>query len=379
MIYLDNAATTYPKPLDVRRATDRAFAYFGANPGRGGYPMAIRTSEEVYRCRETAAAFFGVADERQVIFTSGCTEALNIVINSLLASGGRAVVSDLEHNAVIRPLHALSPNAPIYDIAHVTPDDEGATVEAFRRAMTPRTCAVVCTHASNVTGTVLPITRIAAAAHERGIPIVVDAAQSAGHLAIDMEEDGLDYVCAAGHKGLCGPMGTGLLLCRRPAPLVPLVRGGTGSQSLSPSQPEDYPERLESGTPNVAGICGLRAGMAYIAKTGVAALEEREHRLHHRLYDGLADIRGICLRSPPPRRHRTVAVLSLTVEGQTPDTVGERLAREGVAVRTGLHCAPLAHRAIGTLPDGTVRLSIGAMNSMKEIEECLQIFKKIVQ
>lgn len=379
MIYLDNAATTYPKPLCVRQAVARAISCYGANPGRGGYRMAMETSEEVYRCRETAATLFGLSDERRVIFTPGCTASLNMVIDSLLADGGRVVVSDLEHNAVMRPLYARSPNRPIYDAAHVVSDNDDATVEAFRNAITASTKAIVCTHASNVTGTVLPVRRLAALAHEHGIPIVVDAAQSAGHVPIDVEGDALDYVCVAGHKGLYGPMGIGLLLCGHDSPLRPLMYGGTGSHSLSLEQPEEYPERLESGTPNVAGIVGLRAGMDRVMAHGVETIEAYEYQLCKRLYDGLASMSGVRIWSPPPERHHTTAVLSVTVDGMTPDRCGELLAENGVAVRTGLHCAPVAHHTIGTLPYGTVRMSIGFVNTRKEIENCIQIFKKIAQ
>ncbi len=340
--------------------------------------MALAASEQMYLCRERAATLFGASDPRRVVFMLNCTTALNTVIKSLLANGGRAVISDLEHNAVVRPLHALSPSRPRYDIAHVTVGDDDATVDAFRRAITSQTKAIVCTHASNVIGCVLPIARLAGLAHEHGIPIVVDAAQSAGHVPVSMEQDGIDYLCAAGHKGLGGSMGTGLLLCLNEDRLKPLTEGGTGSHSLSFAQPDDLPERLESGTPNVAGICALRIGIERLLTVGVDRVAMYEHGLCVRLFEGLQAMHAVHLHSPYPRRGFTTPVISFTVDGMSVDEAGERLSRQGIAVRYGLHCAPLAHRTIGTLPEGTVRLSLGATNTMQEINTTLQLFKKIL-
>lgn len=356
----------------------RALECYGANPGRSGYPMALASSEQMYLCRERAAALFGLSDPRRVIFVLNCTAALNTVIKSLLANGGRAVISDLEHNAVVRPLHALSPSRPCYDIAHVTVGDDDATVDAFRRAITSQTKAIVCTHASNVIGYVLPIARLAELAHEHGIPIVVDAAQSAGHVPVRMEQDRIDYLCVAGHKGLGGTMGTGMLLCLNNDRLQPLTEGGTGSHSLSFDQPDDMPERLESGTPNVAGICALRVGIERLLAVGVDRIAMYEHGLCVKLYEGLQTIRAVCVHSPYPRQGSATPVISFTVDGVAVEEIGERLSKHGIAVRCGLHCAPLAHRTIGTLPEGTVRLSLGATNTTEEINTTLQFFKKIL-
>lgn len=377
MIYLDHAATSYPKSPAVIRAVAQAMQYYGANPGRGGYPMALAASEQLYRFREKAASLFGVRDPAQVVFTLNCTQSLNIVIKSLLYGGGRAVVSDLEHNAVMRPLHAVIPHG--IDVAHVTVGDDEATVAAFQRAITPSTKAVICTHASNVLGVALPIRRIAAVAHECGVPMVVDAAQSAGHLPIDIEADGVDYVCMAGHKGLGGPMGTGLLIGREQSPLRPLVQGGTGSYSASLEQPHEWPDRLESGTPNVAGLCGLYAALCALRPHGVAVEAPRELQLCNRLYNALSSVDGICLYSPQPLEGASTPVLSLRIDGVGVEETCEALAAHGVAVRGGLHCAPTAHRAIGTLPEGTVRLSVGPHNTAKQIDYTVQILEKIAK
>ncbi len=377
MIYLDNAATSYPKSPAVCAAMARAVFAYGANPGRGGYPLAMATAEQLYYCRETAARLFDMRHPEGVIFTPSCTHALNIVLKSCLANGGRAVVSDLEHNAVMRPLHAIIPRG--IDIAHVTVGDDEATVEAFRHAMTPHTKVLVCTHASNVVGCALPIARLAALAHEHGIPIVVDAAQSAGHLPILLERDELDYVCVAGHKGLGGPMGTGLLLCRELTPLLPLIEGGTGSASASLEQPPMLPDRLESGTPNVTGICGLHAALAALGRGGVSQTASREVALCRRLYHALSSNTAITLYSSFPHKDTGTPLISLRIADVTVDDVCDTLAKHGIAVRGGLHCAPAAHKSIDTFPEGTVRFSIGTQNTGGQIDYTAQILEKIAK
>lgn len=339
--------------------------------------MSLAASEQLYLCRERAAAFLGLSDARRVVLMPNCTTALNTVIQSLLRSGGRAVISDLEHNAVVRPLHALSPSYPCYDVAHVSPEDGDATVEAFRRAINSKTKAIICTHASNVTGCVLPVARLATLAHEHGIPIVVDAAQSAGHVPLHVEREGIDYLCTAGHKGLGGTMGTGLLLCAREDALTPLVYGGTGSFSLSPEQPETLPDRLESGTPNVSGVCALRAGIEHLLAIGIERVASYEHTLYTMLYNGLRTIERVRMYSPSPERGTMTPVLSLTVDGMDVQQTAEQLTRYGIACRAGLHCAPLAHKTIGTLPTGTVRLSLGMTNTVAQVETTVKLFKKI--
>ena len=369
MIYLDQAATSYPKPPAVYRAMAKAASHLGANPGRGGYRMALASTEALYRCRESVAALFGLSDPRRVVLMPNCTTALNTAIKGLLPNGGHAVASDLEHNAVLRPLHAAATH---YTLAHVSLDDD-ETVRAFEEAITPHTRLLVCTHASNVTGQVLPVRRLAKLAHERGLPLVVDAAQSAGIVPIDVEGDALDYVCVAGHKGTLGPMGTGLLLCRDDTALPTLIEGGTGSASLSPTQPIDLPERLESGTPNVWGFCALGAGIDWVCRNGVSSIASHERGLATRVYDALSAMPHVRLVSPPPQS----GIVSFAVEGMGCEEAAYTLSCGGFAVRAGLHCAPTAHRALGTLPDGAVRLSFGAFNTRKDAENCIQFLKKI--
>lgn len=372
MIYFDNAATTYPKPPCVRAAMLRALDQFGGNPGRGGHRLAMAASEEVYRCREAVASLFHLENPANVIFTLNCTMSLNMVIKGLLRNGGRAVVSDLEHNAVMRPLHGLS-RYPVYDVAQTFPGDDDRTVEAFRRCITPATRLLVCTHASNVFGVALPIRRIGELCRRFRIPFVVDGAQSAGLLPIDMERDNIDFLCLPGHKGLYGPMGTGLLLCSGRYDLPPFVEGGTGSQSLQFRQPGELPDKLESGTPNTPGICGLRAGVEFVSQVGIDAIAQRECAHMAVLYDRLQSSPRITLYTPPPRAGACAPVLSVNVQGYSSEEAAAWLSRQGVAVRAGLHCAPAAHRKFGTLPSGTVRLAPSVFTTRQQTEELCKI------
>ena len=373
MTYLDNAATTFPKPACVKEAMGRALQQYGANPGRGGHDMSMATSRAVYLCRETAARFFHFDNPSGVIFTLNCTMAINIALKGILSDGGRVIVSDLEHNAVMRPLFALSPKQPNYDVAQVTPGDDAKTVEAFRRCITPSTKAIVCTHASNVFGVRLPIEQLGALAHRNGLLFVVDTAQSAGIFPIDIQAANIDFLCVAGHKGLYGPMGTGMLLCNCNRILSTLVEGGTGSQSLRLEQPEDLPDRFESGTPNTAGICGLRAGMEWVMNKGVKEIAKREMEHLTFAYDRLSREKTITLYTPRPDLTWSAPVLSFNMNDQPSEKVAARLNQHGIAVRAGLHCAPCAHRRFGTLQTGTVRISPSAFTTSAEMERACKI------
>lgn len=374
MIYLDNAATSWPKPLCVRQAMQQALQRLGANPGRGGYAMSMETAHGIYRVRERAAEFFGVPDPTLVAFTENCTGALNRVIGGLIRPGDRVLISSLEHNAVMRPLAARTRFGCVIDTAAVVPGNAEATVQAFKRALTPRTRAIICTHASNVTGEVLPIREIGALAFARGIPFVVDAAQSAGILPVNMQADGVDFLCVPGHKGLYGPMGTGLLCSLGRYRLEPIIRGGTGSASSSFDQPEDWPDSMESGTVNVPGIIGLGAGLHWIKTQGRERMYRAELSLTNHLAEELRKIPGIRIYGPPIQEGRHVPLLSLTVEHMPSETVAEKLGQAGIAVRAGLHCAPTAHRILGTQAEGTVRLAPSAFTTPEEMEQVRRVF-----
>ncbi len=368
MIYLDNSATTFPKPQPVREAVQRALRDFGANPGRSGYEMSVRTTGAVYDCRRCIAEFFGAKGPECVIFQSNCTQALNLVLKGALKRGDHAVVSDLEHNAVMRPLRALQEQGVSYTVAETFPEDNDATMDSFRKAMNDKTRLVVCTHASNVFGIRLPVERISALCHQYGAKICVDCAQTAGVVPIDAEAGGLDYVCAAGHKGLYGPMGTGLLILKDPeSTLAPLIDGGTGTMSKSFLMPQDPPERYEAGTLNVPGILGLRAGVEFVKRKGVEAICRSEMEKIDYLYNRLAGMPFITLYTPRPREPYYVPVLSFNAAGKTSEEAGEILAKAGVAVRCGLHCAPLAHQKMGT-QEGTIRVSPSVFTRKEELD-----------
>lgn len=378
MIYLDNAATTYPKPREVQAAVAEALRRYGANPGRAGHSMAMAASEEVFRCRSEAAELFHAPGPECVAFTLNCTHAVNYVIKGLLRPGDHVVVSCLEHNAVIRPLYALRSFGVTYTEAEVFPGDNDSTVNAFRKALRPNTKLVMCTHASNVWGIRLPVERIAALVHQYGIPIAVDCAQSAGVLPINMQESGIDYLCAAGHKGLYGPMGTGMLITPYGSDLATVVEGGTGTESIRAEQPSGMPERMESGTQNMPGIAGLRAGIGFVRRYGPEKIHEKETALLRALYRQLASMDGVQLYTPMPETRYGVPVLSFNVKGMQSETVGRELNGYGVAVRAGLHCAPAAHRRMGTVETGAVRISPSVFSTMQDMNGAANAVKRVL-
>lgn len=378
MIYLDNSATTYPKPLAVRQAVSGAFVNFGANPGRGGFRMSANTAKALYDCRSCAAGLFGAAGPECVVFQPSCTQALNLVMKGCLQSGDHVVVTDLEHNAVMRPLAALADRGISFTAAAVVPGDNDATLNAFRQALRPNTKLLVCTHASNVFGVRVPVERLAALCHQYGAKICVDAAQSAGVLPINVTESGIDYLCCAGHKGLYGPMGTGMLIFRDPADkLATLVEGGTGTLSHSYLQPDDPPERYEPGTLNVPGILGLRAGMEFVKKQGMEKIYREELGKVQYVYARLSRLRKVKLYTPKPEAPWFAPVLSFNVEGMSSEAVGARLAQSDIAVRCGLHCAPAAHEKFGTKEGGTVRVSPSVFTRREELDALVRAVGKI--
>lgn len=378
MIYLDNAATTAIKPVSVRRAMQEAMTKYSANPGRGGYTLSMDTAEMVYGCRERAARLFGLGQAEGVVFTQNCTHALNFAIKGLLPSAGKVVVSSLEHNAVMRPLTALQRQGVRIEVAEVIFGDDDATFRSFERTMDDDTDLVICTHASNVCGLVLPVGRIGRLCRQRGIPFIVDAAQSAGMVPIDMNEMCIDCLCMPGHKGLYGPSGTGMLLTSRSIPQT-IIEGGTGTFSIDFNQPENLPERLESGTINTVGIAGLSAGMAFVEQKGITRIHDYEIGLLRQLYDCLRSIPEVVLYMDRPSADHFSPVLSFNVEGMPSEQVGEALARSGFAVRAGLHCAPTAHRRLGTLEQGTVRVSPSVFSRSEQIHAFCGVMKKIVK
>ncbi len=368
MIYLDNAATTYPKPLAVRRAVSDTLVNAGANPGRSGHDMAIRASAEMYEARSKVAASFGEESPENVIFTLNCTHAVNIVLKGLLSSGDHVVVSDLEHNAVMRPLSALSERGVQYTAARVSDNDPEETLNNFRDALRPNTKLVVCVHVSNVWGIKLPIERITAMCHQYGIPVLIDASQSAGIYDINLGENTFDYLCMPGHKGLYGPMGTGVLITKHCDSLRTVTQGGTGSDSASLKQPELPPDKFESGTPNMSGIVGLGRGVDFVSGISTKKILSHEFSLISYLYERLSAMPNVILYTQKPRPDMCATVLSFNVGDADSENVAAYLNRRyGIACRAGLHCAPMAHRHFGTLERGAVRISPSYFNTVRDI------------
>lgn len=378
MIYLDNAATTYPKPPGVQAAVASALKDYCANPGRGGHTPSMRTAQAVYRARESIAEFFKLCVPENVVFTNNCTTALNTVIKGVLRRGDHVIISSLEHNSVLRPLDSLRQKGVItYSTANVGKNDD-ETIDAFRNALTDHTRLIVCTHASNVFGAVLPVRRLCALAHSYGVLFCLDAAQSAGVLDISMD-DGYDFVCCAGHKSLYGPMGTGILLTGEGRELEPLTEGGTGSSSAEAAMPDYLPDRLESGTLNVPGVIGLSAGVRFLRDKGIKNIYKKEIGDISYLYDALYEMKKIKMYVPHPSDIPCAPVLSFTVDGADSETVAAYLNKEhGIAVRAGLHCAPLAHRHMCTEKGGTVRIAPSMFTSRRELQIFVNAVNKFV-
>ena len=380
MIYLDNSATTFPKPSEVVRAVNSAVKNYGFNPGRGGYRQSLRTAQKVYEARETIRSFFNAPSVESVIFTPSCTQALNTVIKGVLKQGDHAIISSFEHNAVARPIHKLQQDGIItYSIAQVNTEDADATLENFRQLINARTKLIVCNHASNVFGFRLPVERICALAHSYGLQFCLDAAQSAGVLPIDLQNDRYDFVCCAGHKYLYGPMGIGVLLIGNDNDVESLIEGGTGSVSNELFMPAFYPDKLEAGTVNIAGIIGLQAGVNFVWQKGIDRIAKNENRLISALIDELKSFRHIRLYHSHNSADHNAPVLSFTVDGTDSETVVKYLSEHhDIAVRGGLHCAPLAHRSMGTADTGTVRISpcvFTSPNDMRMLVNSLRKFR----
>ena len=361
MIYLDNAATTLKKPPETATAVLQALRTC-ANPGRGGYSAAAEAEKQVFQTRMLAGKLFDCRPE-QVVFTANATEGLNIALRSLLQPGDRVLISGMEHNAVTRTLQGIGA-VPTVVTAPVFGAD--GWYEAFRKKLRESWKCVVCIHVSNVFGSILPADRIAALCREKEIPVVIDASQSAGLLPVRLNEWGAAFIAMPGHKGLLGPQGTGLLLCgRRPEPFR---FGGTGSGSALQTMPEELPDRLEAGTLNVPGICGLGAGLRWLLqRIGRNMLQEEQERIRM-LSEALAGL-GVNVFSGQDQ----AGVLSFRLPGFDPEEAALRYAELGAAVRGGLHCAPLAHRTGGTFPEGTVRLSLSPLTRQRELTAFLEL------
>ena len=366
MIYFDNAATSLPKPREVYAAVTAAMVQAGGY-GRSGHRPALRAGELVYACRELAARLFGLEDPERVVFTLNATHALNQAIHALATEQTRAAITGYEHNSVVRP---LTERGIPYQVLQSGPFDAEGLLSSARQALADGANLFVVNHVSNVFGGVLPMEQLDALLYEAGVPMVLDASQSAGSIPLDVGRlHAVAAVCMPGHKGLLGPQGTGMLLVCSEKVMRPLMQGGTGSLSAELRQPSMLPDRLESGTPNVPGIAGLAAGLRYLLREGVEKIGRREQLLTVKLADRLAELEGIEVF----QGEKQGGVVSFRHASVPCEEIAQQLAEHGVCVRAGLHCAPLAHQSAGTFDSGTVRVSFGPFNTGKEIEQFCRI------
>jgi cysteine desulfurase / selenocysteine lyase len=378
MIYLDHAATSWPKPPQVMAAMTATMQNAGGNPGRSGHRLAMRAADIIYQTRENIARLFAIADPLRISFTSGATEALNVAIKGLLKPGDHAVYSGIEHNAVWRPLKKMETLGVTLGMAAAQPDGRVRLADIIAE-IRPETRLIVIAHASNVNGALNDIGEIGRSARMRHIPVLVDASQTAGVVPIDVEAMQIAMLAFPGHKGLLGPQGVGGLFVHSDIILESLKEGGTGSASESPRQPDILPDRLESGTPNTPGIAGLNEGVKLLLSRGVETIRQREDILVQRLLNGLIEIPSVRIYGPGSSSAR-VGVVSLNIGRLDPETVAAALERQAaIACRAGLHCAYLAHQSQGTEQTGTLRLSIGATSEESDIDTALAAIRELAK
>jgi cysteine desulfurase family protein len=378
LIYLDNAATSFPKPEQVYQKMDYCMRNVGANPGRSGHRMAIEADEMIYRTRETIKNLFNISNSENIIFTSNATIALNFGLKGILREGDEVVTSSIEHNSVFRPLMRLKKKevrviyVPCSKDGFLDPDD-------VKKAVTKKTKLIIVNHASNVTGTITPIREIGRIAKSSGVIFFIDAAQTAGNVSIDVKRDHIDMLACSGHKSLLGPQGTGILYVTPGLELNTVIEGGTGSSSESEYQPKLLPDKLESGTLNTAGIAGLGAGIDFILKTGLDKIISKKRLLTKMLLESLKNLNGIKIYGPGDSS-KTVPIVSFNINSIDPSEVGYLLdERYRIMTRVGLHCSPLAHKTIGSFPKGTVRVSLGYFNTEEDINYLIDCIKNILK
>ena len=374
IIYFDNAATSYPKPEEVPQAMFRFSKEVGASPGRSGHRLAVEAARIVFEARERISQLFGVKDSSRVVFGLNATEGINQGLRGLLRPGDHVITSSMEHNSVMRPLRAMMKEG--LEVTILPCSTEGfLDIQGVSKAIQKNTKMVVLNYGSNAVGTLQPLEEVGSICREKDVLFFVDAAQSAGAIPIDMEREMIDLLAVTGHKALFGPQGTGgLVLGERvdEREIVPVKRGGTGSRSEQEEQPDFLPDLCESGTPNGMGLAGLLAGMDFVMKEGAEKIRDHEKRLTERLLRGLMEIGGVTVYGPGTAE-KQLATVSFNLQGTAPSEVGLRLDEDfGILCRVGLHCAPAAHRTLGTFPEGTVRFGLSYLNREEEVEEALQ-------
>lgn len=379
MIYFDNPATSWPKPPQVKEAMNRFMEEVGANPGRSGHFRSIEAARIVFETREALSVLFHVKDSSRIVFTLNATESINLALKGLLKPGDHVITSSMEHNSVMRPLRDLEKKG--IELSIVPCSKEGMLdSQEVEGKIQSNTKMVVLNHASNVTGTLLPIEEVGLIARKYNLLFLADAAQTAGSYPIDVDRDGIDLLAFTGHKSLYGPQGTGGLVIGeriKEKEMVPLKQGGTGSRSEFEEQPDFLPDCFESGTPNGVGLAGLLAGVQFVLEKGVEQIRQNEITLIEKLIKGLKEIPQVKLYGPENQGDR-IATLSFNVAQLSPSDMASRLEKEfSILCRPGLHCAPAAHRTLGTFPEGTVRFGLSAFNTEAEIETAIQAVSQI--
>lgn len=376
MIYLDNGATTFPKPKGMIEAMERCMSEYCGNPGRSGHDLSRKTGEEVYRARNTLARFFKIERPDRIVFTSSTTEALNLAIKGVLGAGDHVVTTAMEHNSVLRPVRALADKGVEYTIVPCR-GDGSLDIALVEEAIRENTRLVICTQASNVTGTILPIEALSRLCRQRGILFLVDGAQGAGHLP--MKASGMDLLAVPGHKGLMGPLGTGFLYVRDGVDIKHVMEGGTGTASREILQPKELPEGYEVGTLNAPGIIGLGYSAAFVEKIGVREIRRHQQQLTAILDSGLRDMKNVTVYGPSDCRKK-VGIVTFNIKGYNCEEVASLLNDEfGIAVRSGYHCAGLAHKTIGTWDTGAVRMSMGIYNNVRHMKTAVDAVYRIAQ
>ncbi len=378
-LYFDNAATSWPKPEAVYRAPEIQMREFSGNPGRSGHTRTLEADRLIYRTREAIGQLFNIDDPSRVVFAFNATDALNIGLKGFLGQGDHVLYTAMEHNSVLRPLGRLQRDNTI-EATMIPCSREGLPdLDQLEKLYRPNTKLLVINHASNVTGTLAPLAKMIASAHKKGVQVLVDAAQTAGVIPIDVHNEGIDMLAFTGHKGLLGPTGTGGLYVRKGIDLKPFREGGTGSQSESDIHPETMPERLEAGTLNSAGLAGLLEGVNFILETDINNIRQKEEKVRTELWNRLLDFKTFTLYGPQSATAQTAAVVSFTIKDTDCGEIGYILENTyGILCRTGLHCAPFAHQAIGTFPEGTIRLSPGFFTSNNDINYLIKALKDII-
>ncbi len=377
MIYFDNAATTFPKPPEVANAVYQCMNYYCGNPGRGSHDMARAAADKLFETRCLLADFFKCPSPENIIFTMNTTYALNIAIKAFVSDGDRILISDMEHNSVLRPVHALvSRNKITYDLFPTFGGREELIIRHLKKQITNDTKVLVCQHASNICGTLLPIKKIGELCRKSGIYFIVDAAQSAGLIDIDMTECNIDALCVPSHKGLYGPQGIGIILLSqnvRSNILNTLIEGGSGTGSLSLDMPRQLPDRFEAGTMPTPAIAGLCEGIKFVIGISPSAIRDHEMYLSTHLKSALSQAEGVQIYRPDVLS----SIVLFNIKGLSPAYVSTELNRYGICVRSGFHCAPLAHKTVGTGENGAVRISFSAFNNLKEVNYTVEIIKKM--